>query len=276
MLAEALAGLRRELAGAGVEISSTVNVDPEQPFGPWQAVLEAVRAGVATLDTTVAGTLLERSVPAADALQGVLPVAAAAAETSHRGAAFDAALAVAVDDAADLAARVAGDEPDLTLAVESAYAAVLAACYGTWVVRDVVDLATVATGIGLVDTALRPLDAYRRLVASNDAAAVLDVADAAPTQVWERLAEEARQRPDAEAMASVRLRSLAVVAGLGGAELVAVARLAPEGLELAVVADAALVIGDAALAAVSLSTGEVDPETCALARRAWEDGAAGW
>jgi predicted solute-binding protein len=71
----------------------------------------------------------------------------------------------------------------------------------------------------------------------------------------------------------VRLRSQAAVAGLGGAEVVAVARLAPAELDLEEVADAAVVIGDAALAAAALATGELDVETCELARRAWDDGA---
>ena len=101
-----LAGVRRELGGAGVVISSQVDVDPTQRFGPWSAVLEAVRAGVATLDVAVAGTLLERTPSAADALAATLATSEAAAASAGRSGAADEAVVAAIQDAAALAERV--------------------------------------------------------------------------------------------------------------------------------------------------------------------------
>jgi hypothetical protein len=269
-LANTLAGLRRELAALGIEVSTVVDVDPAQAFGPWQAVVDAVRAGVAALDDAAAGSILERTVPVVDRLQGVLPVAGAAALTVDRGEAVDAALAAAVEDAAALATRLAGGDPDLLVAVEAAFAAALAASYVTWVSRDLLDATTVATGAGLVDVCLRPRGALARVYAVDSGAVVLDVVSSMGAGAWHTLAAAAVDRSDEERVASVHLRSHAAVAGLGGAEATVIATMAPEEVEPSAAHDAALVIGDAALADVALEADAIDAATHALARRAWE------
>ena len=267
-LANALAGLRRELVG--VPISTTVDVDPAQRFGPWQAVVEAVRAGATGLGTGAAGTLLERSVPAAAGLRSALAAATEVAAGVDRDAAVDACLAAAVEDAAALAGVFGQDDPGLVLAMESACATVLAAAYATWVTRDLVDDATAAAGIALLDVTLRPVAALATLQrASGGAAAVLDVAEAQPPEVWEALAEAAATRPEEEAMASVRVRALAALAGCGAAEAVVVAQLAPEEVRPDVAGAAGIVIGDAAVATAALERGAVDVASCTLAARAW-------
>ena len=268
-LANALAGLRRELVG--VPISTTVDVDPAQRFGPWQAVVEAVRAGATGLGPGAAGTLLERSVPAAGPLRSALAAASEVAAGVDREAAVDACMAAAVEDAAALAGVFGQDDPGLVLAMESACATVLAAAYATWVTRDLVDGATAAAGIALLDVTLRPVAALVTLQrASAGAAAVLDVAGALPAEVWEALAEAASTRSEEEAMASVRVRALAALAGCGAAESAVVARLAPEGVGAEVAGAAGLVIGDAAVATAALERGAVDVTSCALATSAWE------
>ena len=268
-LANALAGLRRELVG--VPISTTVDVDPAQRFGPWQAVVEAVRAGATGLGTGAAGTLLERSVPAAGPLRSALVAASEVAAGVDRDAAVDACVAAAVEDAAALAAVFGQDDPGLVFAMESACATVLAAAYATWVTRDLVDDATAAAGIALLDVTLRPAAALATLQrASVAAAAVLDVAGSQPPEVWEALAEAAATRPEEEAMASVRVRALAALAGCGAAEAVVVAQLAPDEVGPEAAGAAGIVIGDAAVAAAALERGAVDAESCALASRAWE------
>lgn len=274
-LANALAGLRRELAGLGVEVGTEVDIDPDQLFGPWQAVVAAVRAGVAALDEHSLGLILERTVPVVDRLQAVLPVAAAAAETVDRGQSVDAVLAAAVEDAAVLADRMARGDRDLLVSVEAAYATALGASYATWVTRDVIDAVTAATGAGLVDVALRPRGSLARLYAADSGAVVLDVASASGPERWHELAAAVRARPHTEAVASVRLRAMAAVGGIGGAEAGVVATMAPAGIDPAVALDAALAVGDAALADVALDTGTVDEAVCTLARRAWEAGSAG-
>lgn len=268
-VANALAGLRRELVG--VEISTTVDVDPSQRFGPWQAVVDAVRAGATGLGTAAAGTLLERSVPAAGRLQAALAAAGEVAARVDRDAAVDACMAAAIEDAATLAAVFGQDDPGLVFAMESACATVLAAAYATWVTRDLVDDAAAAAGIALLDVTLRPVAALATLrERSRSAGAVLDAAEAQPQVVWEALAESAATRPEAEAMAAVQVRALAAVAGCGGAEVAAVARLAPPAVASEVAGAAAAVIGDAAVAAAGGEAGAVDEETCALAAVAWK------
>nr|MDQ3385213.1 hypothetical protein [Actinomycetota bacterium] len=123
----------------------------------------------------------------------------------------------------------------------------------------------------LLDVTLRPVAALATLQrTSGGAAAVLDVAGSQPPEVWEALAEAAITRPEEEAMASVRVRALAALAGCGAAEAVVVAQLAPEEVEPEVACAAGIVIGDAAVATAALERGAVDVETCALATRAWE------
>lgn len=268
-LVDALAGLRRELAGAGVVIRSQVDVDPAQRFGPWTAVLDAVRAGVATLEPAVAGTLLERTPAAADALAVRLATSEAAAVSAGRSSAADEAVVAAIQDAAVLAERVVDGEQSFVFTVESFYAGLLAATYATWVARDLLGPTTADAGTGLVDLALRPVGSLRRLGRHGSAAAVLDVAAALPVETWAALAGEAVERPEAEAMASVTLRALAAVAGLGGAEAAVVARLAPADLDLAVAGEAAVVIGDAAVGAAAPDA-VVDAATRALAERSWQ------
>ncbi len=267
-LANALAGLRRELVG--VVISTTVDVDPAQRFGPWQAVVDAVRAGATGLGTGAAGTLLERSVPAAGRLQAALAAAGEVAAGVDRDAAVDACMAAAIEDAATLAAVFGQDDPGLVFAMESACATVLAAAYATWVTRDLVDDAAAAAGIALLDVTLRPVAALATLRArSRSAGAVLDAAQVQPQAVWAALAESAATRPEAEAMAAVQVRALAAVAGCGGAEAAVVAGLAPPAVEPDVARAAASVIGDAAVAAAGGEAGVVDEPTCARAAAAW-------
>lgn len=268
-LANALAGLRRELVG--VEISTTVDVDPSQRFGPWQAVVDAVRAGATGLGTAAAGTLLERSVPAAGRLQAALAAAGEVAAHVDRDAAVDACMAAAIEDAATVAAVFGQDDPGLVFAMESACATVLAAAYATWVTRDLVDDAAADAGIALLDVTLRPVAALAKLrERSRSAGAVLDAAEAQPQVVWEALADSAATRPEAEAMAAVQVRALAAVAGCGGAEVAVVARLAPPAVASEVAGAAAAVIGDAAVAAAGGEAGAVDEETCARAAVAWK------
>lgn len=274
-LARTLSGLRHELAGAGVVIPSEVDVDPDQPFGPWQAVLEALRRGLATLDVEVAGTLLERSLPAATALEGALPAAEEVAAAAGRTAAVDEAVAAAVEDAAALAERVVEGDPGFALTVESFYAGVLAATYATWVVRDLIAGAPLAAGTGLVDGVLRPLAAVHRLTGAAAAAAVLDVAEALPQETWAALADGARTRTEEESAASVRLRAAAAVAGLGGAEAAVVAGLAPAGTAAADALDAAVVIGDAAVAAAAGQAGVADEDVRRLAGAVWDSRSRG-
>lgn len=269
-LAHALAGLRHELAGAGVVVPSEVDVDPGQRFGPWQAVLEAVRAGVVTLGEAAAGTLLERSLPAALALEEALLLAQAAAATAGRSSAADEALAVAVEDAGVLADRLVDDGTGFVLTVESFYAGALAAAYVTWVVRDLLDPAVAASGTGLLDGVLRPRAALRRLAGNRSAAAVLDVAEVLAPGAWRALADGARRRQEDEARASVHLRAAAAVAGLGGAEVGVLGVLAPAGTAPADVLDAALAIGDGAVAAAGAA--RLDAATCRLAAAVWTDG----
>lgn len=267
-LVDTLAGLRRELVG--VSISTTVDVDPVQPFGPWHAVIEVVRAGATGLDVGAAGALLERSVPAAERLQAALASASATALGAGRHEAVDACLLAAIDDAAALAAAFGQDDPGLLFAMESSLATALAAAYATWVTRDLVDGRTASGGIALLDLALRPAAALATLRArSGGAAAVLDVAEAQPPEVWEALAEEAAARPDEEAMAAVHVRALTALAGCGGAEAVVVARLAPPGVEPEVALPAATIVGDAAVATAGDEIGAVDEATCARATAAW-------
>lgn len=269
-IANALAGLRRELAGEGVTVSTTVDVDPEQPFGPWHAVVATVRAGVATLDAARAGTLLERSPTVTDELAAVLPAATAAAAPVGRGPAVDAAVAAAVEDAAHLTALAGEDDAGFLLAVEAAYASVLAAAYATWVTADLLDPAVAAAGSSLVDVALRPRAALGRLRRADAAAVVLDVAAAQPPTAWATLADAVAQRGDEEAVAAVRLRSLAAVRGMGGAEERIVAGLAPADVEPEVALAAAVAVGDAAVAAAVRAAGVADEATCRHAGRAWE------
>lgn len=267
-LANALAGLRRELAG--VVISTTVDVDPTQRFGPWQAVVDAVRAGATGLGPGPAGTLLERSVPAAERLQAALGSAGEVAAGAGRDAAVEACTMAAIDDAATLAAVFGQDDPGLVFAMESACATVLAAAYATWVTRDLVDDAAAAAGIALLDVTLRPVSALTTLRAgSRSASAVLDAAEAQPRVVWEALAEAAVLRPEAEAMAAVQVRALAAMAGCGGAEATVLAGLAPSTVEPEVAYAAATVIGDAAVAVAGREAGAIDEVTCARAAAAW-------
>jgi hypothetical protein len=267
-LANALAGLRRELAA--VAISTTVDVDPTQRFGPWQAVVDAVRAGATGLGPVPAGTLLERSVPAAERLQAALGSAREVAVGAGRDDAVEACTVAAIEDAATLAAVFGQDDPGLVFAMESACATVLAAAYATWVTRDLVDEAAAASGIALLDVTLRPVSALARLRSSSrSASAVLDAAEAQPRVVWEALAEAAVLRPEAEAMAAVQVRALAAVAGCGAAEAGVVAALAPAAVEPEVAYAAATVIGDAAVAVAGSEAGAVDEALCARAAAAW-------
>ena len=267
-LANALAGLRRELAA--VAISTTVDVDPTQRFGPWQAVVDAVRAGATGLGPVPAGTLLERSVPAAERLQAALGSAREVAAGAGRDEAVEACTVAAIEDAATLAAVFGQDDPGLVFAMESACATVLAAAYATWVTRDLVDDAAAANGTALLDVTLRPVSALARLRArSRSASAVLDVAEAQPRVVWEALAEAAVLRPEAEAMAAVQVRALAAVAGCGGAEAGVVATLAPAAVEPEVAYAAATVVGDAAVAVAGAEAGAVDEALCGRAAAAW-------
>jgi len=267
-LADALAGLRREQPG--VDISTTVDVDPSQHFGPWHALLTALRAAVAGLGGADAGTILERSVPGAEIVQAAITTATDAAAAVGRHAAVDAAVEAAIEDAATLSSAFGQDDPGLVFAIESACATVLAAAYATWVSRDVLDAATAAAGTALLDVTLRPAAALATLrKASSSAAAVLDAAEAQPAAVWGALADEAGSRVEGEAMAAVRVRALAALAGLGAAEATAVARLAPRDVGLEAAFAAALVIGDAAVAAAAGGAGTVDVLTIALADAAW-------
>lgn len=267
-LANALAGLRRELVG--VPISTTVDVDPEQPFGPWQAVVAAVRAGATSLDVGSIGTLLERSVPAAEPLGIALAAATAIAADLGREAAIEACVVAAIDDGATVAAALGQDDPGLVFAIESAIASVLAAAYATWAVRDLFDEQAAAAGIALLDVTLRPIAALRTLRGASAAAAVLDVSATLPAETWEALAAAAVERPAEEAMASVRLRALAAVAGLGAAEATAVALLAPPDVAPDVALAGALLVGDAAVAAASTVAGATDGTVRSLASRAWD------
>jgi hypothetical protein len=269
-IANALAGLRRELAGEGVTVSTTVDVDPAQPFGPWQAVVTTVRAGVATLDAARAGTLLERSPAVTDELAAVLPAAAAAAAPVGRGPAVDAAVAAAVEDAGRLTALAGEDDAGFLLAVEAAYASVLAAAYATWVTADQLDPTVATTGSGLVDVVLRPRAALGRLRRADGATVVLDVAAAQPAATWEALAGAVAGRGDEEAVTAVRLRALAAVRGLGGAEERIVAGLAPADVEPEVALAAAVAVGDAAVAAAARDADLADEATCRRASRTWD------
>ena len=268
-LARTLAGLRHELSAAGVVISSDVDVDPDQRFGPWQAVLDAIRAGVTSLDVADAGTLLERSLPVAGALEAVLPVAEEAAARAGRSNALDEAVAAAVEDAAALADQVVVGDAAFAVTVESFFAGTLAATYATWVVRDLLAGDEAVAGTGLVDGVLRPLAALHRLSTTGAAAAVLDVAEVLPAETWAALATGQRERPEDEAAAAVRVRAAAAVAGLGGAEVLAVAALAPPDVDPTDVAGAALVIGDAAVAAAAEQAEVADAALRRLASATW-------
>lgn len=267
-LAHALAGLRRELLD--VPISTTVDVDPGQAFGPWHAVIEAVRAGATGLDAVDAGTLLERSVPAGEVLKTALAGATETAARAGRSSAVEACVVAAIEDAAALAAGFGQDDPGLIFAIESACASVLAAAYATWATRDLVDDRTAAAGAGLLDVTLRPVAALTTLLATSSAAAVLDVAATLAPEVWEAMAEAAATRPEDEAMASVRVRALAALAGLGAAESTVVARLTPPDVAPDIAYAGAILVGDAAVATAASEAGAVDAATCALAARAWE------